>query len=285
MKAILSQRNIEKLSRIISTSNFEDLTAETLLAAFQEEGIGSLEDLAKRLTEALQEPIGVPQRVNYENLFSRPTPSDVLETIKHQVPKVPFILNGVEHDPEDIVRYNGQELCFIPQHQLDPPMLLVLAHKEVWGPFLRTLFLIKAASESLEGYQYGGLHWENIPGPIPPEPPPLPPPTTDGGSIGGVASLPPVPDLKLYTDEGLQGDELILESGESYRDFTHIGWWAFAGDWNDLITSIYPTTSLCMVFEHAGFQGSSLFVGPREGFHNLTDVGWNERISAAINSG
>ena len=99
----LSESNIEKVTRIIASSNFEDLTPETLLLAYEEEGIRSLEDLTQRLTEAIQDPKGRPQRLNYE-LFSKPTPSEASATIEHKVPKMPFIVNAIEHDPEDIVR-------------------------------------------------------------------------------------------------------------------------------------------------------------------------------------
>src|SRR5215217_8731459 len=113
----LPERNVEKIHQIVSGSNFKDLTLETLLMAYKEEGIQSLEDLAKRLIEALQDPKRRPQRPNYEGLFSEPTPDELLEKIEHKVPKVPFILNGVTYDPEDIVEFNGQELCFIVDSQ------------------------------------------------------------------------------------------------------------------------------------------------------------------------
>ena len=50
--------NVEKLNQILIRSNFKDLTPDTLLEAFKVEGIYSLEDLAKRITTALQDPKG-----------------------------------------------------------------------------------------------------------------------------------------------------------------------------------------------------------------------------------
>src|SRR4051812_37414812 len=101
MENRLSEATAEKLNTVIIRSNLPDLKPETLLASFEEEGIRSLEDLAKRLVKLAQDPEGLPQRINYEGLFTQPTPKELLERIEHQVPTVPFVVDGVEHDPED----------------------------------------------------------------------------------------------------------------------------------------------------------------------------------------
>jgi len=105
--------------------------------------------------------------------------------------------------------------------------------------------------------------------------------------IPGSSVPPPAPpQLTLWTDINLSGSALELQPGESYRDFTDIGWWVFAMDWNDKISSIGPTSSLCMVFEHTHSQGSSLFVGPSgTSWLNLHSLGWGDRISSVINGG
>jgi hypothetical protein len=92
--------------------------------------------------------------------------------------------------------------------------------------------------------------------------------------------------MTLWTDVGLQGSALTLKSGESYRDLTEVGWWIFAGDWNDQFSSMHKTTSLCGAFEHIHFQGSYIQLGPVSSHRdNLHTYGWGDRISSVINSG
>jgi hypothetical protein len=294
MKRYLSQENLESVSRVVARSNFKDLTPDTLLTAFQEEGIQSLDDLAKQLTKALQDPKGLPEKLNYETILSRPTPRELVETIVHQVPQIPFRVDGVLYNPEDIVRFNGKELCFIGNNRSRDPELLVLEDKSVWAPFVRMTMLTRQVSAdpvvmSPEGGRtrvgpstFGG-------GGFPTSPPGkgtviIPPgggPTK--GSIGGPPETGPA--LVLYEHARFQGDSLSLDSGESYRDLTHVGWWVFASDWNDKISSNSDTTSLCLAFEHVGFQGSTLWLGPHLFNWDLTALGWNDRISSVINSG
>src|SRR5215212_4505619 len=100
MQDMLSPAIAEKLNTIIIRSNFPDLTPETLLDAFQAEGIGSLEDLAKRLVTILQNPEGRPQRIPYDTLFAEPTPPDIVAAIEHPVPEMPFVVDGVLYDPK-----------------------------------------------------------------------------------------------------------------------------------------------------------------------------------------
>jgi hypothetical protein len=281
MKDPLSQASAEKLNEAIVRSNFDNLTPEILLEAFKAEGIGSLEDLAKRMTEALKDPRGGPERVPYSELFTQPTPKSIRDTITHPVPTVPFVVDGVMHDPEDIVRYNGEELGFIPQK--GGTELLVMRDKGLWAPFVRTLLLTRSVvngMSALEQYQFGGYSW------VSPQDGPTvvvsPPPVTFGPPVP-----PPAPPwLSLWTDINLSGSALTLDPGESYRDLTNVGWWIFAGNWNDKFSSVHRTSSLCMAFEHIHFAGSFLWIGPSESHQmNLHDLGWGDRISSVINSG
>jgi hypothetical protein len=208
-------------------------------------------------------------RIDYDGLFTQPTPRELLDTIEHQVPAVPFIVDGVEHDPADIVRYNGQELGFIPQKE--GTELLVLKDKSVWGPFLRTAMLARAVGIALapaDGIQAGGQR------------------VTTPQSARDLILPPNGPNLVLWTDEGYRGFDLVLQSGESRRNLLEVGVWPWLGDFNDKLTSQWPTTSLAMAFEHIHFQGSFLWCGPNGiGAYTYVAWGWNDRISSVINSG
>jgi hypothetical protein len=277
MKEIISPAKAEKVNTIILRSNFKDLTPETLLESFKAEGIRSLEDLARRFTTALRDPEGLPQPIPYEELFARPTPRDVVAAIKHPVPQIPFIVDGVEHDPEDIVRYNGQELAYIPQK--GGTELLLLKDKSVWGPLVQTALLSRAVSTALLPHDYPSSP-RSVGGP--------PDATTlnllAGGGVGPVPDPPP-PWTAGFVDINMDGDGLWLYSGESRRDLTKVSWGLF-DDFNDKFSSLHRTTSLCMAFEHIHFKGSSFFFGPSyENWLDLRTIGWNDRISSFINGG
>ncbi len=274
-----SESNVEKINQIISSSNFDDLTPETLLLAYQEEGFRSLEDLTVRLTEAIQDPKGRSQRLDYE-LFSKPTPGEAWATIEHKVPKIPFIVNGIEHDPEDIVRYNGRELCFIVDARSEPNEMVVLTDKAVWSSFLQTTTLANQVSSSLERYQYGGYHFDTGPSPASEGPVIiLPPPKPPYGRI--------TQDVYMYSQTDWTGSRLELGPSLQYPDLTSLYiWWPLV-TWNDEIMSISPTTSFCIFGEHIGFDpGSKLwFVYSELGYKDLEEVGWNDRISSVWNAG
>lgn len=275
---MFSPNSAEKINKAIARSSYPDISVETLLAAFKAEGIESLEDLAQQMVQALQDSKGQPVRLSYSDLFTQPTPKDIRDSIVHYVPAVPFIMDGVTHDPEDITRYNGEELGFIPQE--GGTQLLVIRGKDTWGPLVQTLLVSRAVAHGLnelDQYQFGGYRWvtpRNSPIIIIPPPPP------------GTVPPPAPPWIALWTDINLSGNAIDLNPGESYRDLRNVGWWLFAGDWNDQFSSITRTSSLCMVFEHINFQGSFLFVGPSEThWLDLHSFGWGDRTSSVINSG
>jgi hypothetical protein len=205
----------------------------------------------------------------------------VLKTIEQRVPEIPIIVDGECLDPREITRFNGVELGFIPLH--DGKGLLLLTDKTTWAPFVRTLLISRAVNSgmsALEKYQYGGYSFvtpTNGPVVIVGQPTP---------AAGPPVPEPPPPELILWSDINLGGSALTLYSGESRRDLTQVGWSIFGGSWNDRISSVGRTTSLCMAFEHIHFAGGFLWLGPNH-FNtlNLHDFQWGDRISSVINSG
>lgn len=273
----------ETFTLLVDRSNLKDLSPETLLAAFQAEGVRSLEDLTASLSRALQERQGQAERLAYEDLFREPTPPEVLKSIVQRVPDVPIIVDGEMRDPEEIRRFDGVELGFIPRHE--GKALLLLTDKATWAPFVRSLLISRAVtngmtSSGLESYQYGGYTFVT----------PRGEPTLVTGQPS-VVFAPPVPDpappwLTLWSDINLSGSALTLFSGESRRDLTRVGWSFFGGSWNDRVSSVGRTSSLCLAFEHIHFQGGFRWLGPNSVNElNLHLSQWGDRISSVINAG
>lgn len=300
MKRNLSESNVEKVNRVINSSNFKDLTPETLLQAYEEEGIRSLEDLTKRLIAAIQDPNGRPQKISYD-LFSEPTPKEILDKIEHKVPEVPFRVDRVEYDPKDIVRFNGKELCYISTSRSRGSELLVIEDKNVWSSFLQTnalASLVSSDPSSSDPIYLGAKGGRSVVVNVT---------TTDtrsfpGGGAGSVGttdatvvvgqpphtkgtvgSLPT--SVTMYNDADFDGYSIELEAGKEFFDLTSCYiFWPF-DDWNDEISSIAATLGNCVYFEHVHRWGSSLVLERTVGRRNLLEIGWNDRISSVVNFG
>ncbi len=291
----LSERQAHGVMALLSRSNFPDLTAETLMAAFEAEGIRSLEDLATSVTEALREPHrGGPGPVPIQEL-GQPTAPALRGTTKRPTPKLPVRVDGTLYDPQDVGRFDDDELAFFVRSRDE---IFALRDRAVWGPIIQSMFLtnmatglvsrpvLAASAGSLSVTDYGP-HYCPYPGytdpwtpfsscPYPPPPPEHPAPIPN----------PPPYVVRLATEKLWHGDHLDVGSGESYMDLTHVGWWIYAEDWNDKFMSIHQMTCLAGVFEHVHFGGDYLQIGPNTGgWSDLDLVGWGHRISAVINSG
>jgi hypothetical protein len=101
----------------IANGTVDDLTTADVLTSLEAVGIRSLEDLATRWLEKVRQESRPRTRnataINPQML--RRSPGDSLEaTIEHRVPQVPFIWNGGEHEPEEIHRFNGKAIAYLP---------------------------------------------------------------------------------------------------------------------------------------------------------------------------
>lgn len=278
---MISPRRAEALSLIIDRSHLPDLAPETLLAAFQAEGVRSLEDVAASLSRALRDAEERARPLAVETLFRDPAPPELLRSARRPVPRKPIIVHGERRDPAEITQFAGAELLYVPQEAGES--LLILTDKATWGPFLRTLLLSRAVlsgASALEQYEYGGYTFVT----------PRNEPVVIVGQ-GPVTPGSPVPSdapktLTLWSDIDLSGSAMSLDSLEYYTDLTRVSWSIFGGSWNDRISSVGRTTSVSTIHEHTHFRGDVLLVGPND-FNrlNLHEEGWGDRASSVINGG
>lgn len=276
MKPTVSPKAAENLTTLLMRSNYDDLTPETLLAAFQAEGVRSLEDLTQRMTDELQKSNGQPQPIPYDSLFAPPSPEFVAQ-IEHPIPQVPIVVNGVTYAPEEITRFNGREIGYIPQD--GGRHLLLLTDRDAWVPFVKSALLARAVASSVDRHNLGGFSWSR-------SAPALAMFAGPTVVVGGPTTYPPQPWIGYFEHYECNGDGVWLDSGESRTDLRCVGSWPFKSDFNDTFSSYSRSTGLSMAWEHIHFTGDWLWTGP-----NATDmmdlrwVGWNDRISSIINSG
>src|SRR6266849_6110544 len=97
--------NVHNVLQALHKDRINTVTKEALVRAFNDDGIFHLEDVAEHMLKRVKEDIEIqktePHIIDFAALRKR-TPQDVARSIIHVAPEVPFILDGVAFDPEDI---------------------------------------------------------------------------------------------------------------------------------------------------------------------------------------
>jgi len=155
-------------------------------------------------------------------------------------------LNGTLYDPEDIQRFNGQELHFVPAANRDH--ILVVDDRDVmvkWWQLSQLSGIAEAAKRT----------------PAPRED------TID-------------PHSYFREDLNYEGDFLYLLPGYWWPDLTQVSMTGlFSGDWNDEISSVSVRPNQnCVLHEHINGEGSSVTLYNNEPY--LEAFGWNDRASS-----
>ena len=268
-------REVDRLKEALRKRDLTPITTEAILKVFEEEGYRSLEDYANKLVELIRGQKGIPQRIDVD-AFSKRSPDPAAASIKHKVPQVPFVMNGVVHDPKDISRFDGRELFFVGgknglrvYEDLNAANMVIRA--SVLSDHIRSTLIsadepdhVLAPDES-EPYEFPWHDYE---------------PHLGGSRVPLPTSPPPCPDpyeLYMFEDIDYSGDCLMLRQNYAMPDLTECYTWPFGSDWNDRISSIAPTCSAGIFYEHVQFQGSHLCSNDN---HNLAEWGWNDRISS-----
>ncbi|WP_244417005.1 peptidase inhibitor family I36 protein [Streptomyces hygroscopicus] len=271
---------------LISAIAAGDATREEVVAALRNEGIDSLDvlvDILAHVTrknsrnEALTHPVDL-QRTSLQS-----RPQSHRPTV-HKIPRLPFLLRGTLYDPEDIERFNGQELHFVAAQTGD--CTLVIDDREL----MERWWQLSSLSAAAKGYQHGGYHWssgvrpQGNPAPTVPSlpEPDIPSPHGTSGPEGyGTASAPPGPPRTVFwEDVNYEGSSIELNANRGYHDLTEVPYTFFGtGDWNDTISSVQMVyTNFAVLYEHVNLAGSTFTC--YHGESNLTQHGWNDRASS-----
>jgi hypothetical protein len=252
-------------------------------------GIRSVEELAARLLDKLNREADLhksgPAPLTVQAL--RQTAPEGLEAaIEHRTPTVPFVWNGVEHDPADIQRFNGKAIAYIPSqtvtgetrlHILDDIHLVRRWLEAHYINNVMTSFASTGAGTSTPTSRPTDIHQ------------PCMSAINDQPASITVGEH----ELTLVMDQENPptwwvGKTLALDPGFWYPDLTQISLeWPWS-DWNDTISYIGASRSGCVFFEHINAQGSVLLAVYNNGGYaipHLTTIGWNDRISCFANTG
>jgi len=126
---------------LISAIAHKDAVPADIAAQFRRE---RFEALDVQVAAQAQAPAAPERRRGAEHPidvlhFTRPTPPAVVSRIVQRAPKVPFVLNGVIYDPDDVRRFDGRELHFVVACGGD--YLVVVDDRRVMGQWWQSVYL------------------------------------------------------------------------------------------------------------------------------------------------
>ncbi|WP_307710939.1 hypothetical protein [Streptomyces sp. V1I6] len=212
------------------------------------EGIDTPEALLVELGEGLKEREASQRRpappLDVLHMGSESSPAEVARIVQ-RVPQVPFTLNGTTYDPEDISRFNGRELHFIPSGD----HLLVVDDREMMTAWRQFLYFERWINE------------DNLPSGAAPK-----------------AS----PATFFHSDAIFNGHVLKVQKNTGWHDLTKKDMVPFR-NWNDHISSFWMHgTQVAELYEHHKWQGQTYtaVVPPHVGnVAHLSLYGWNDRAT------
>jgi hypothetical protein len=244
------------LSLLYGTIN-GDATLEDGAKDLRAEGINSLEDVLSLLASGFEEHAAGNARVTEPLDFShlrKPSPPDLVSKIVQRVPEVPFILNGITYDPQDITRFNGQELHFVTSP--DAGHMLVLDSRDVLADWFQYTYLDRLLNPIIDS-------------------------TTESFEL--LAN----PVSYFWDDTDLVEYAIAVNKNRGYRNLKDLDFfWPSGQTWNDRISSISMFgTGVAQIHEHVDYVGQSFTHilpngTPSGGVRNLHTFGWGDRASA-----
>lgn len=285
METIQTLKYRDKVYRALSNSSLNTLTPTDVLLALKEEGIENLEDLVTRLlkmeTESSQDS-RPPSRFDVQHLAAE-TPKELAASIVHQVPNVPFTLNGTAYDPKDISRFDGRPLDFaVTWSSSNDFSLVAFEDRNILTTYAQVMSLSRLVGV---GPWASSAHYVGAVGVYGKEGPYEGPGKGGGGHPAGIppgTELPPS-NWAVFEHAGRAGDQLTLPRSVMHMNLTQVSRNCFLGicsDWNDIISSIGWSSCTGLFCEHVDFQGDRIVLDGHPMPPDLWQLGWNDRISS-----
>lgn len=243
----------------------------------RQEGYGDLDETIAALGQAARQAIDptLPHQPIDPTIFARPNPPEMFAETVHRA-KLPFLHNGTLFDPQDIARFNGQELHLVQT----PGHLLAFSDRKSIARVWELLYVTKVVEPSTNTTPAVPQTLLSDEGPVP---------------IGDLFPEVDEDDVGAHfwedsRDEGY-GSHLFCPNNRGYQDLTEVcKGFLCTGDWNDVISSFrcwstpFQFNNVCVLYEHVGYWGLTLTsVGSgRECFayYQLDSVGFNDITSS-----
>ncbi|MFB6842653.1 hypothetical protein [Streptomyces sp. NPDC056361] len=239
-----TSKAMELLKAIVSG----DAEMEDGLAELRSDGIVSLEDALTVLKQEVKvDQLVDGPRPDFQALRRSPSEREV-SSIEHVVPEVPFLLGGTLYEPQDITRFNGQELHFFTSPNAD--RMLAVDDRDTMADWLQ--------------YEYFDRYRD----------------------ISKAAEFRVVPGATWFEHDYLQGAALFSHKDRGYQRLSQISMGLFAGDWNDKISSFSMRAIGVVQLSDAYYYYGPFWYyvvpagTPYAEVLSLTPYGWNDRASS-----
>ncbi|MGW2112600.1 hypothetical protein [Streptomyces sp. NPDC001948] len=230
-----------------------DASIQDSVAELERYGIESTGDLLSTLSEGFRTAQNAGEELNFDNIPEE-TPQDLVKAIVQRAPQVPFILNGTMYDPEDIVRFNGQELHFVAS--LTGDHMLAVDDRQLYARWRQVTRL----EQYLQNQRFL--------------------PRVDDASTSNTLLGPPNPLTGFYEDINLEGHLFNVKRNWGR---TRLG-----GDNDEISSFMMVGTQVTELFEHVDYMGQTwskiLPYSPTGDYYheerNLHQYGWGDRVSS-----
>ncbi|MFC4585312.1 peptidase inhibitor family I36 protein [Sphaerisporangium corydalis] len=250
-----TRRNVERF--LAFSEHVGELHEQEVLDVLREQGITTLESLIRHTLSAPRSAAPVPAEPAW------PGAASASEGSVHRPPSMAVVVDGVEHAPEDLRRFDGQPLHFVASRGAGgEPRLLAFTDDQPLRTALWVSSLLREQERATSAASASA-------------------PFTKG-------------QVQMFQHHNFDGDWFWLSAGFGYNDLTrvyHGPIWS-RSDWNDTISSISATDCNVTYYEHINWGGSSFFSpaytgNPADGhaWGDLGSIGWNDRISSVANWG
>ncbi|GII89177.1 hypothetical protein Ssi03_71670 [Sphaerisporangium siamense] len=259
-----TRRGVERLLQF--SEHVGGLQEEDVLEVLRENGITTLDALVRHGLSAPRSASPEPVRASVP-LGSAEAPGGSAAPngrVTHRPPSMAVVVDGVEHDPADLTRFDGRPLHFVASHANGEPRLLAFTDDRPLRTALWVASLTRGRTPASTGVESAAGA-----------------PFTRG-------------TVQMFEHHNFDGDWFWLEAGYWWPDLTrvHHGPFWSRSDWNDTISSMSATDCNVTYYEHINGGGSSFFspayTGDPLGGHawaDLNAIGWNDRISSVTNWG
>jgi hypothetical protein len=252
--SVETRRGVEKLLQF--SGHVGGLSEDDVLSVLSESGITTLQSLVQHALAV--PPPAQPQPLDSLRLLAPGTPQTTEPSTPptHRPPRVAVIVDGVEYDPQDITRFDGQTLTFVADGNTDR----ILAYTDD-----RPLYTAMWAAGML-----GRLST----------------PTGAREDVRAGSAPPTFGETRMFEHHFFDGDWFWVPANHGWADLTRLRHGSWPGsDWNDTISSVARTDCLMGYFEHINYGGIKLVVPAGFELTELDTWGWNDRISSVANYG
>jgi hypothetical protein len=255
------------LEQVLNSDDLlQGIEPDDVLAALYDDGITSLEEVARRALQDYRDRKADPVRsqpIAAAHFRSATDQQRHTGGSEYLPPDCALFIDGIAYDPKDITRFNGQDLYMVlTKSGSNQPVLSAFTNNTI-----ELALQARQALSVLDGRST----------PVAP--------ASALSSVGDPFNFNPN-NLQMFSDVGFDGDWFWLAPGFNWPDLRNVSRDTFlfsSSDWNDTISSMAGTNTTCTYYADILLGGAQLTIQPYIQVPDLRTYGWNDQISSVVN--